>query len=217
MYTRLTRFIEKYEILYNKQFGFRSKHSTLQAALSITDNIQQAIEKGWYSCGIFLDFSKAFDTVNHDILLNKLDHYGIRGLAYDWFSSYLSNRCQFVSIRHIKSDETPIKYGVPQGSVLGPLLFLLYIHDFHNCSDIFKFNIFADDTNLFHTNANLVNLEITINRNLEKIFDWLAANKLSLNIDKTNFVLFHPPQRTPNHVIALFIIFILKSMVFPAI
>ena len=78
-------------------------------------------------------------------------------------------------------------------------------NDFHNCSDIFEFNIFADDTNLFHANANLVNLEITINRNLEKIFDWLAANKLSLNIDKTNFVLFHPPQRTPNHAIALFI------------
>ena len=205
VYRRLLSFIDSNKLLYNKQFGFRSKRSTVQLALSITDSIQQAIEKRWYACGIFLDFSKAFDTVNHAILLEKLYRYGIRGIPYDWFSSYLSNRRQFVSIGNIQSHESEITCGVPQGSVLGPLLFLLYINDFHNCSKAFEFNIFADDTNLFYANASLVNLESIINENLKKVIDWLAANKLSLNIDKTNFVLFHPTQRIPNYEISLLI------------
>ena len=182
VYTRLLSFIDSHKLLYNKQFGFRSKRSTVQLALSITDSIQQAIENRLYACGIFLDFSKAFDTVNYAILLEKLHYYGIRGIAYDWFSTYLSDRRQFVSINNFRSDQSEITCGVPQGSVLGPLLFLLYINDFYRCSKAFEFNIFADDTNLFYANANLVNLEAIINENLEKIFDWLAANKLLLSI-----------------------------------
>ena len=125
MYKRLISFIDKYNILYDKQFGFREKHSTVQAILLITDQIRNAIEDGLYSCGIFLDFSKAFDTVNHSILTNKLEHYGIRGIANKWFVSYLSNRRQHVSIGNTKSDDVIVTNGVPQGSVLGPLLFLL--------------------------------------------------------------------------------------------
>ena len=151
------------------------------------------MENGHFSWGIFLDFSKAFDTVDHAILLEKLSNYGIRGIAYDWFASYLHNRKQHVSIGSFKSDDTIITHGVPQGSVLGPLLFLLYINDFRNCCRAFDFHIFADDTNLFYSNSSLIELEETINYNLTLVSNWLKANKLSLNIDKTNFINFHPP------------------------
>ena len=127
VYKRLITFIDKYNILYDKQFGLRKDHSTLHATLFITDKIQRAIEDGLFSCGIFLDFSKAFDTVDHSILLKKLTHYEIRGIANDWLASYLNNRRQYVTIGSNKSDDTLITHGVPQGSVLGPLLFLLYL------------------------------------------------------------------------------------------
>ena len=176
---------------------------TLHATLLITDKIQRAIEDGLFSCGIFLDFSKAFDTVDHNILLKKLSHYGIRGIANDWFASYLSNRRQYVTIGSIKSEDTLITHGVPQGSVLGPLLFLLYINDFSKCSNVFDFHIFADDTNLFYSNSNLAELESIVNYNLKMVSDWLTANKVSLNIDKTNFIIFHPPQKVKGHLVKL--------------
>ena len=127
MYKRLTSFVNTHDILNDNQFGFQSGHSTTQATLLITDKSQKAIEKGEYSCGIFLDLSKAFDTVNHHILIEKLQHYGIRGVAKDWFISYLNDRKQFVSIGSSVSPTCNIPCGVLQGSVLGPLLFLLYI------------------------------------------------------------------------------------------
>ena len=174
MYITDITFIDKYNILYDKQFGFRRNHSTLYATVLITDKIQRAIEDGLFSCGIFLDFSKAFDTVDHRILLKKLTHYGIRGLANDWFASYLSNRRQYVTIGSIKSDDTLITHGVPQRSVLGPLLFLLYINDFSKCSNVFDFHIFADDTKLFYSHSNLAELESIVNYNLRMAYGlWL--------------------------------------------
>ena len=195
MYTRLINYINKHCILFSKQFGFRTGHSTEHAILCILDKIQSAIESGLFSCGIFLDLSKAFDTVNHSILLDKLDHYGIRGVAKDWFSSYLRNRKQFVSINNTCSDYLDISCGVPQGSVLGPLLFLLYLNDFPLCSCELDFHLFADDSNLFYAAKNLTVIESVINAELVKIKNWLSANKLSLNITKSNFVIFHPPQK----------------------
>jgi hypothetical protein len=118
MYKRLISYIENKNILFKNQFGFRSNHSTIQAVLSITDKIQQAIENKKYSCGIFLDLSKAFDTVDHVILLQKLECYGIRGIVKNWFESYLCDRKQYVSIGNTNSDEELVTCGVPQGSVL---------------------------------------------------------------------------------------------------
>ena len=123
MYNKLIVCLENVNCIYNKQFGFRANHSTIHAILLIVDKIQTAIENGKYSCGLFLDLSKAFDTVDHNILIHKLQNFGIRGPAIDWFKSYLSDRMQYVSIGGVKSDKTSIKCGVPQGSVLGPLLF----------------------------------------------------------------------------------------------
>ena len=163
--------------------------------LSITDKIQKAIDSGMYACEIFLDLSKAFDTVNYEILLQKLECYGIRGVAKRWFESYFHNRQQFVSMGDVKSATKAISCGVPQGSVLGPLLFLLYVNDFQNCSKILDFHLFADDTNIFHAHKSITALEEITSEQLNLVHEWLCANKLSLNIEKSNFVIFHPIQK----------------------
>ncbi len=199
IYNQLITFINNQDILYEKQFGFRTQHSAEMTILLITDKIQRAIDDGMFASGIFLDLSKAFDTVNHEILLLKLEFYGIRGVALNWFRSYLTNRKQSVNIGDVKSGLLQIGCGVPQGSILGPLLFLLYINDFPNSSNKLDFHIFADDSNLFYNNKSLEVLERTLNSELTSIHSWLCANKLSLNIKKSHLVIFHPPQKVLPH------------------
>ena len=144
---------------------------------------------------LFLDFAKAFDTVNHEILLAKLEHYGIRGVALNWIRNYLTNRMQCTEIGDTQSELELIKCGVPQGSVLGPLLFLIYINDIVNSSKLFNFTLFADDTSLYYSCKNTNNLENIINSELAKISDWLSANRLSLNVAKSKLLYFTNKNR----------------------
>lgn len=195
MHTRIASFIDKYEILYLNQFGFREHRSTELAVLTFVEKLRKAIDMGKFGIGLFLDFSKAFDTVNHDILLQKLNFYGIRGTANDWIKSYLSNRIQMTQYNGILSSETLVKCGVPQGSVLGPLFFILYINDIYLTSPDLCFVLFADDTNALVTGNNLKDLQLIVNRGLIKIQDWLSSNKLVLNIDKTKIIVFSSSRK----------------------
>ena len=204
MYNRLLKFINKNQLFNKHQFGFRDKHSTFMALIILIENLVNAIDNGKCAVGIFLDFQKAFDTVDHCILLDKLYFYGIRGQAFDWFSSYLHNRQQLVNYYGYESDLKTIKCGVPQGSILGPLLFLLYINDLPQVSEYFMPILFADDTNLFATGYNLNDIVSEINKEIANIYAWVKANKLSLNIDKTNFMLF-TPKCVPQSINGIFI------------
>ena len=187
MCNRILDFLGGKQILFDKQFGFRAKYSTDYAILSIVDKIQRAIDERDFSCGIFLDFSKAFDTVDPEILIKKLEYYGIRGIARSWFISYLKDRKQFDTINNTSTNPASVNCGIPQGSVLGSILFFIYINDFHLCSDFFEFNLFADDANLFSRQKSITILQTSINKELVNIHDWLCANKLSLNIELCSF------------------------------
>ena len=148
IYKLLYKFLEKHEILYDLQFGFRASHSIDHALVSLTEAIKNSLDNRKFGSGIFIDLQKAFDTVNHDILLTKLEHYGIRGIALDWFKSYLMDRKQHVSVNGSNSSYLTVTCGVPQGSVLGPLLFLIYINYLPQSSAKLVFYSFADDTNI---------------------------------------------------------------------
>ena len=154
---------------------------------------------------MFIDLQKAFDTVNHDILLSKLEHYGIRGTPFVWFQSYLFNRYQYVSINGENSNLMKITCGVTQGSVLGPLLFLLFINDLPNVSKKLKFYLFADDTNVYHESECPEKLTKKVNTELRYVKIWLDSNKHSLIVDKTNYIIFHSSgnKLPPNNAITI--------------
>ena len=148
MYKRLYTFLNNNNIIYNLQFGFRQQYSASHILINVTENIRKALDDGDIGCGVFVDLQKAFDIVDHQMLLAKLSHYEICGVSNDWFKSYLSNRSQYVSINGLDSGFAAINCGVPQGSVLGPPLFLLYINDRNQAIKFCKVHHFADDTNL---------------------------------------------------------------------
>ena len=144
MYNRLSKFLSDFHILFDFHFGFRNKHSTDLALVHFLDHLNSSLTQKLSAVGVFIDLSKAFDTTDHSIILSKLDHYGIRGISLQWFADYLHNRKQCTSINKTYSNLLTINHGVPQGSILGPLLFLLYVNDLHHS----YFTLFADDTTI---------------------------------------------------------------------
>ena len=198
MYARLYEFLNENNCFYELQFGFRAKHSVNHALINITESVRKALDDGKIACGVFVDLQKAFDTVDHKILIDKLKYYGIRGTANNWLASYLSNRRQFVSILGFESDTKTLRHGVPQGSVLGPLLFLIFINDLNNCIKKSKTYHFADDTNLLNISSSPKKLQKEINIDLKCLYKWLLANKISLNCSKTEIIFFKKPGQKIN-------------------
>ena len=191
MYNRLYKFVLESNILYQKQFGFQNAHSTEHAILQSVNQIIEAFSQGKYTLGVFLDLSKTFDTVNHNILQEKLKAYGIQPENLKWFRNYLSNRKQFILYDDFKTEVKIVKCRVPQGSILGPLLFLVFVNDLSNSTKVLDLVLFADDTNLFCSDSNIRTLFETANQELSQINDWFLPNRLSLNVEKTKYVLFH--------------------------
>ena len=201
MYTRVMDFITKFNILYTNQYGFQKGMSTEYAINSLLHHIVHSMNQDETGFCILLDFAKAFDTVNHKILLDKLHYYGIRGTALKWFQSYLQDRMQCTEIGNTQSELEYVKCGVPQGSILGPLLFLLYINDIVYSSNVLKFTLFADDTSLFYSHKNAQQATKILNDELEKISEWLAANELSLNVGKSKLLVFNNKKKVKIDII----------------
>ena len=191
IHEQLVNYLERHSVLYQYQFGFRKGHSTAHAIAEIADNLWKSIDNNMYTCEVFLDFSKAFDTVK------KMEQYGIRGVPHQRFTSYLTNtgRQQYTVMGNTISSRQAVSCGIPQGSSLGPVLFLIYINDLPNCCSVLAFRIFADDTNVFASARDLRSLEQLINNELKEVKHWCNANKLSINFSKTNFMIVKSPRK----------------------
>jgi hypothetical protein len=205
MHKRLLSFLNNYSIINNKQHGFSKGKSTNTAIAEFIKRVYKSMDEREIGIGLFLDLSKAFDLVDHDILLRKMAEMGIRGVAHKWFQSYLENREQRVEITYRRKEtneiinclsrKKPIRYGVPQGSVLGPMLFLLYINDLESCIEHGGPTFFADDTSIFIAGNSVNDVQSKINETINKLTVWFERNRLIINKENTIAVSFHQPQK----------------------
>ena len=200
MYIQLFQYFTSNNLFHANQYGFRAEYSTELALSELVDRIYTDLDEKQLPIAIFIDLSKAFDTIDHTILISQLEHYGVENNEFQWFISYMHNRQQYVEIENIKSTTETITTGVPQGSILGPLLFLIYINDLALASTKFSPIMYADDTTLlstlqnFKSNHSSNSLSYNINAELTKITQWLAVNRLSLNAKNTKMMIFHSKQ-----------------------
>ena len=192
LHKRIYNFLEHSNLIYDYQFGFRQGHSTIHAVQTAISSVITSLNSSYHSMGIFIDFSKAFDTIQHSILLKKLNHYGIRGIALDLIKDYLSNRKQYTFFDNQGSSSLmDITAGVPQGSVLGPLFFVIYVNDIINCTgNSVKIIMFADDTNNFISSRSLDELYEKANEILLKLRRYIDANYLHINLKKSKYICF---------------------------
>ena len=195
VYDQLYSFLANEEVITNQQSGFRSLHSTVTALLEATDGWALDIDRGNVNAVVFLDLKKAFATVNHGVLLGKLSLYGIQESAYDWFKSYLNNRTQKCVVNGSLSKVCSLGCVVPQGTILGPLLFFIYINDLPNCLSFCQSRMYADDTHITYASADLHSMQSSLNHDLSNIHKWLLYNKLTLNSTKTEFMLIGSRQK----------------------
>lgn len=205
VFNRVQNFLSKHEVLSNCQYGFRPGHSTETALADALDKLNKAIANRQTSIGIFLDLSKAFDTVDHSILLTKLSHYGMRGLSLNWFKSYLTNRKQYTHFKSAESDLATVRCGVPQGTILGPLLFVIYVNDITAVSQRSSLILLADDTNIFFSDDDPDCLGNTVCTELRNYCNWFWVNKLSVNTSKTKFMVFNNSKCNNHHNINIYI------------
>ena len=189
MKIRVMQYLEKENIICSKQFGFRAGYSTSNAIVEMVDKVVHSLDNKLYTVAVFLDLRKAFDTVNRDIFVNKMERLGFRGSIFNWFKDYLTNRTIFTDVG-CHSDIRALNIGLPQGTVSSPYCFSIYINDMHRCSDKLNFIHFADDTTVYMSGSNLEQLCTEINIELQKLSMWLRAKRLSLNTNKTNYMLF---------------------------
>ena len=197
MKVRLVYYLNEYNLINPSQYGFQSGISTQNAILHLTEQIYHNLHLYRSTLGVFIDFSKAFDTVNRDILLMKLEKYGITGTALDLFRSYLSNRSQAVRVGSETSDFKEINLGLPQGSVLGPILYLIYVNEAPSLSDVFSSCLYCDDTTLIFEDHNYDSLVEKCNLGLQEFYTWCSTNRLSINVAKTGYMYFSnltPPE-----------------------
>ena len=196
IHIQLFRYLES--TIFKYQSGFRPKHSTKSSVLNSTNRWLLNIDQGNYNIAVFVDLKKAFDTVNHEILLKKLRYYGIDNIELKWFTSYLTDRKQYTVVDGAMSSESNVNHGVPQGSCLGPLLFLVYINDLPICLEKCTSKLYADNTDISASNKSIKEAEKQVNNDLNNIHNWLIANKLSLSVLKTNYMIFSMAHKVKN-------------------